>query len=93
MIHIVFFDVEFANQKFEHLRVDVIGHLKSNRWAKAASQQFFFERLKQVFTLVFVDLEVFVAGHPKGVVLQHLHARKELPQELPNDFFERQVAR
>ena len=71
-----------------HLLVDVLCNLKANRWAKASTQQLFFERYKQVLALILVNLEILIAGNAEGVVLQHFHAREKLTEELADDVFQ-----
>ena len=78
MVNIAGFDIQLALQQVQNLLVDVLGYLKADRWPKAATKQFFFQLNKEVFTLVLINLKIFISGDAEGVVLQYLHTREEL---------------
>ena len=81
--------VELRHQQFEHVRVDGLLDLEPYGRAEAAPLQLLLERLEQVLGVVLLDLEVLVAGHPEGVVLQHLHAREQPVEVRRDDVLER----
>ena len=76
------------HEQVEHLWVDVASHFEANRRAEASAQQFFFESDKKVFAFVIINIEIFVSRDSKRVLLNNLHTRKQLTQELADDFFE-----
>ena len=57
--------------------------------AAELAHQFALHRGKQVLGVVLLDLDVLVAGHPEGVMLEHLHAGEELREVGGDDVLER----
>ena len=85
-------DVQLADQQLEHPRVDVVLDLEPDRWAAdLATQQLFFQSEQQILCVVFLDLDVFVAGHSEGVVLHDLHAAEELIEVVRDHVLQRDV--
>ena len=82
-------DAELAGEQLEDVRVHRLLDLEPDGRTEAPAHELAFEGLQQVLGLVLVDVEVLVAGHPEGVVLQHLHAGKQLLEMGGDDVLER----
>ena len=78
MIDLLLGDIEFTNEQIQRGGVHLFAHLEANGRAEASLEQTLFQNLDEVFCFVLVDLDVLVAGHPEGVVLENLHAREEV---------------
>ena len=91
-IDLVFCNAEFANEEIERDVVHVLGDFETNWWAKTPTEEFALECLNKVFALVFLDFDVFVPGHPKLVVLEHLHSGEKLLHMVGYQIFNRDVA-
>src|SRR6478736_9173884 len=70
-------DVDLAGQQAQHLVVDVLGDLESNRGAESPSSELTLERLQQVLVAVLFDFQIGVARHPKEMVFDDRHAREQ----------------
>ena len=82
-------EIEFAEQEVEHL----VGHrcidLEAGGTSEPAPPQFVLDRRQEVVGLVERIGKVGIAGDAEGVVLLHLHARKQLVEMCGDDFLER----
>ena len=87
-VHLLICHIEFAHEQAEGDLVHVLGDLEADRRPEPATQQLLLERLDQVLGLVFVNLDVFVAGDPKHVVFENLHAGKEVAEVVGDEVFE-----
>ena len=85
-------DVEFAHEEAERDVVHVVGDLEPDGRPEPAAQQLLLERLDEVLGLVFVDLDVFVAGDAEDVVVEDLHAGEQVAEVVGDEVFERDEA-
>ena len=72
--------IEFLHEQLEDVGVDGALDLEPHGRAEAAPGELALECLQQVLRVVFLDLDVLIAGHPEGVVLEDVHAREEVLQ-------------
>ena len=86
--HLVLADAELALEQVEHVRVDCLLDLQPDGRAEPPAHELALHSGEQVLGVVLLDLDVLVAGHPEGVVLEHLHAREELGQVRGDDVLE-----
>ena len=82
-------DVELAHQEAECDLIHIVGDFEPDRRAEAAVQNLLLECLQEVIRLVFIHLEVFVAGDAELVVLEDLHAGKQVAEMVRDEVFER----
>ncbi|OPZ52057.1 MAG: hypothetical protein BWY91_02474 [bacterium ADurb.BinA028] len=81
-------DTQLAGEQVQNAVGDGVLDLEPHRRAEAASGQLLLQRREEVLGVVLFDLEVFVAGHPEGVVLAHLHAGEQLVEVDRDDVFQ-----
>ena len=76
--------LEFADEQFEHLGADVVGHLEPDGLVESPPAQLHLDRFEQVVGLLLFEGEVGVAGHPEGRPVLDDHA-DEQPVEFRGD--------
>ena len=80
--------IELIHEQLEHVRVDRTLDLEADGRPEAASRELALECLEEILGVVLLHLDVFVARHAEGVVLEDVHAREELVEVCSDDRFE-----
>ena len=88
VVHLLLRDVELTHEQAQGHLVHVFGDLEPDGRAEPASKQLLLECLDEVFGLVFVDLDVFIASDSKDVVLDDLHSGEEVAQVVGDEVFQ-----